>query len=43
VVCLIVSLPVVLAGAEGTVIKNQKNRKIDVQGRGDDKNFPVNP
>lgn len=42
-VCLVVSVPFAMASAEGTVIKNQKNRKIAVQGRGDDKKFPVNP
>lgn len=43
VVCLIPLLYTASAGAEGTVIKNEKNRKIDVQGRGSDGNFPVNP
>jgi len=42
-ICFITLIPVALAGAEGTVIKNQKNRKIEVQGIGSDKNFPVNP
>ena len=43
VVCLVPFLYTASAGAEGTEIKNQKNRKIAVQGRDGDKNFPVNP
>ncbi len=43
VVCLIPLMYVSSAGAEGTVIKNEKNRKIDVHGKGEDGKFPANP
>ncbi len=43
VACLFVLAYPALAGAEGTVIKNEKDRKIAVNGRGGDGNFPVNP
>ncbi len=43
VACLVAVFPAQLAGAEGTVLKNEKNRKIEVKGLGSDGDFPVNP
>ncbi len=43
VICLIPLLNAAPAGAERTVIKNEKNRKIAVKGLDGDGNFAVNP
>ena len=43
VACLLILASTALAGAEGTVIKKEKDRKIAVQGLAEDGNFPVNP
>ena len=42
-VCLVMLSIPAMAADEGIVIKNQKNRKIAVNGLGEDKSFPVNP
>jgi len=41
--CFVVVSSTAMAVGEGTVIKKEKNRKIAVNGLGEDKKFPVNP